>query len=160
MTNGSSSSSWRRRPGCSRAARGGVLEEHGDVEAAVGHAGGELLDGALDGLHALGHHAGDRRGHERGHRAGEAAHAQRAAIVAELGELGVGQREALGHGLRVVQGDRPGLGQREAAGPAVQQARSQLALERGDLLGDRGLRERQLARRGRERAGLARPRGR
>ena len=124
------------------------------MEAAVGDAGGQLLVGALDGLHALGHDAGDRRGDERGQRAGEAADAQRAAVVAELGELAVGQREALGHRLRVIERDGARLGQRQPARPAVQQPRPQLALERGHLLRDRRLRERELARGGRERAGL------
>ena len=154
MTNGSSRSSWRRRPGVLAPRLGRVLEEHGDVQAAIGHARGELLDGALDRLHALGHHARDRRRDQRGQCAGEAADAQRAPVVAELGELGVGQREARRQRLRVVERHRPGVGQGEPAGAAVQQARSQLTLERGHLLGDRGLGQRELACGGRERAGL------
>ena len=134
--------------------RGRVLEEHGDVQAPIGDARGELLDRPLDSLHALGHHGGDRRRHQRGQRAGKASDAQRAAIVAELGELDVGQGEALRHRLRVIERDRARLGQGQAPGPAMQQPRPQLALERGHLLRDRRLRQRQLARGGRERAGL------
>ena len=133
--------------------RGGILEEHGDVQAAVGHPRGELLDGALDRLHALGHDARDRRRHQRGQRAGEAADAQRAPVVAELGELGVGQRQTLGHGVRVIERNRPRVGQRETPGPAVQQPRPELALEGGHLLGHRRLGQRQPARGGGERAG-------
>ena len=134
--------------------RGRVLEEDGEMQAAVGHPRGELLDGPLDRLHALGHHARDRRRHQRGQRAGEAADAQRAPVVAELGELGVGQRQALGHGVRVIERDRPRVGQRETPGPAVQQPRAELALERGHLLGHGRLGQRQLARGGGERAGV------
>ena len=71
----------------------------------------------------------------------------------ELGELGVGQRQALGQGVGVLERERAGVGQRQPAVPAVQQPRPQLALERGDLLGHRGLGQRQLTRGGRERSG-------
>jgi hypothetical protein len=124
------------------------------MQAAVGHARGELLDRPVDRLHALGDHARDRGRDERGQGAGEAADAQRAAVIAQLGELDVGQGEALGDRLRVIERDGARLRQGQPARPAVQQTRSQFALERGHLLGDRRLREGELARGGRERAGL------
>jgi hypothetical protein len=132
---------------------GRVLEQHGHVQAPVGHAHRELLHGALDRLHPLGHHARDGRGHQGGQCAGEAAHAQRPAVVAELAELGVGQRQALGQCVGVLERDRARVGEGQAAGPAVQQPCAELALQGGDLLRYRGLGQRQVTRRRGERSG-------
>ena len=60
-----------------------------------------------------------------------------------LGDLGAGLREPLGDGVGVREQQRADLGRRGAAGAAVQQADAELALERGDLLGDRRLRQRE-----------------
>ena len=62
--------------------------------------------------------------HERGQRAGEAAHAQRPAVVTELGDLRVGQRQALGQASAWASASAPGLGGVRPAGPAVQQPRA------------------------------------
>ena len=141
--------------GCSRRGVGRVLEEHGDMQAAVGHARSELLDGALDRLHALGHHARDRRRHQRGQRAGEAADAQRAPVVAELGELGVGQRQALGQRLARARA-RPSR-RRSASSPPAPRCSSRAPSSRSSAATcweTAGWVSDELARGGRERAGV------
>ena len=114
ITNGSSSELVAAQPGVLARGSGRVLEQHGDVQAAVGHARGELLDGALDRLHPLGHHARDGRRHQRGQRAGEAAHAQRAR----------GRRRARRAGRRPAPGARPGRRRARARPPRRRSASS------------------------------------
>ena len=103
--------------------RGRVLEEDGECRLPSATPAASSLDRPLDRLHALRDHARDRRGHERGQRAGEAADAQRPAVLAELGELDVGQGEALGQRVGVIERDGARLGEGQPARPAVQQAR-------------------------------------
>ena len=95
----------------------------------------------------------DRAVDDRGERAGERADPQRRPHGAgQLGDLRVGLGEPAGDRIGVREQQRARLGHRRAAGPAVEQPDAQLALERGDLLGDRGLRQGERLGRARERA--------
>ncbi len=96
----------------------------------------------------------DRAVDDRGQRARERAEPQRRAVGAgELGDLGVGLAEPVGDRVGVREQQRARLGDRRAARPAVEQPDAELALERGDLLGDGRLRQRE--RLGRAREGAA-----
>ena len=77
---------------------------------------------------------------------------RRAVRARELGDLAVRLGEPVGDrvGVRQQQGAR--LGHRRTAGAAVQQPDAELALERGDLLRDGGLGQRERLGRARERA--------
>jgi hypothetical protein len=119
------------------------------VEPAVRHRRPELLSRRLGGLDVdvrpLLPQPRDRR---RNH-----ADFQRVAVGRrQLGDLLVGLREPVGDGVGVGQKQRAGLGGLRPAGAALEQPHAELALERADLLGDRGLRERQLLAGARERA--------
>ena len=67
-----------------------------------------------------------------------------------LGELAGGELEPVRDDVGVVEQQRAGRRERQAAGPALEQLRAGLALQRGDLLGDGGLRQRQRLGRARE----------
>ena len=137
----------------------GVLERHGHVQRAVAHPGDEVrraaladADVELGGLEQERRHGG---GDDRGERAGERADPEPVALLRdELRELRVGERQALRDRPRV--DEEPLAGRREAqpAPPSLDQAGPELALERGDLLGDGGLGERQRVGGARERAVL------
>ena len=95
----------------------------------------------------------ERLRHARGERARERADAQLARRVArELLELARGELEPVGDHVGVREQQLAGGRERQPAGPALEQPRARLALERGDLLGDRGLGQRQRLGRARERA--------
>ena len=68
------------------------------------------------------------------------------------GELLVGELEALGDGVGVLEQDLALAGESKAAGLALEQPRADLALQCRDLVGDRRLGERELAGGARERA--------
>ena len=88
--------------------------------------------------------ARERLRHAGGERAREGADVQLARDVArELLELARGELEPVGDHVGVRQQQLAGGRELQAARPAVEQPRARLALERGDLLGDRGLGERQ-----------------
>ena len=132
--------------------RGGVLESDGEVQLAAPHGVGQghrvaLPDGDLraGGLLA---HARDGGGDEPREGGREGTDAQAGAVArGELRQLDAGQLEPLGDRVGVREQDRAGRRQLQAAGPAVEQPGADLALERGDLLRDGRLGQRQLARR-------------
>ena len=137
----------------------GVLEADGDVQRAVRDRGAVLGRRALDDLdlqaRLLLAQPGDRRRDDRAERAGERAGAQRLALGGHaLGDLLVGLGEPLGDRVGVGEQQRADLGRRGTAGPAVEQADAELALERGDLLGHRRLGQRERLGRARERAAV------
>jgi hypothetical protein len=68
------------------------------------------------------------------------------------GELCVGELEALGDGVGVFEQDLPLASEPQSAGPAVEQPGADLAFQRADLVGDRRLRQGELAGGARERA--------
>jgi hypothetical protein len=140
------------QPGVLARRRRGVLEAHGDVEASIGHARWQLLHRPLDRRDAARDEALDRRRDERRERARKGAHSQLPLLIAQLPQLRIGDRHALRQRVGVLQRERPRIRERQTAGPPVQQARAQLALQSRDLLRHRGLGERQLARGGGERA--------
>ncbi len=117
----------------------------------------ELLAGRLDRLdldvRLLRAQAHDRlRDHGR-ERARERADAQRLALgVGQLGDLLAGLREPVGDRVGVGEQQRAGRGRRRPARAAFEQLHAELALERGDLLGDRRLGQRERLARARERA--------
>ncbi len=142
--------------------RGGVLEAHRDVHPAVTDGLGGVERGHLERLDGdvaggvlgldLGPPSGDRVRDDRGERARVRADREPGlARGAQLGELGVGGVEAARERVGVAEQQLPGLGQGEPARAAVEQRRADLALERGDLLGDRGLRQGEGLGRARER---------
>jgi hypothetical protein len=97
-------------------------------------------------------HARDRLRHEVGQRGRERADAQPPARLArDAAELLAREREALGDGVGVLEQDLAGAREPQPAGLAVDQPDADLALEGGDLVGHRGLRERERARCARER---------
>ena len=113
--------------------------------------GAALLDGD-PGARMGGADARDGGGHEPRERGREGADAQeRALVVGDLGELGAGELEALGDRVGVLEQERAGRRELQAAAAAIEQPRADLVLERRDLMRDRRLRERELARRPRER---------
>ena len=64
-------------------------------------------------------------------------------VLDQLPELALGQAQAVGDDVGVLEQQRARLGQREPAGPALEQPRARLALQRGDLLRHGGLGQRQ-----------------
>ena len=134
-----------------------VLEADGGVQLARRHRGAVGLRRALDRLdlhlRSLLVQLRDRRGDDRAERARERADPQGLALRGDqVGQLRVGLGEPLGDRVGVGEQQRAGLGGRRAARPAVEQAHADLPLERGDLLGDRRLGERERVGRPRERA--------
>ena len=126
-----------------------VLEAEREMQLAGAHALGQvvaaLVDADLDVGVALAQ-AGEGVGDEPGERGREGADAQPdAAAVGGRGDLGVGELEALGDGVGVREQDLALGGEPQAAGLALEQARADLALEGADLVGDRGLGERERA---------------
>ena len=143
---------------------GGVLEADRDVQRAVRDrravVGGRALDDLDLQVGRVLVQLRDRRRDDRAERARERAGAQRLALGGDaLGDLLAGLGEPLGDGVGVGEQQRADLGRRRAARAAVEQADAELALERGDLLGDRRLGQRERLGGARERAGGARPRG-
>ena len=85
--------------------------------------------------------ARDRLGHDRRAGAGEGGQAQApAAQAGDRLELGLGVGEAGEDRVGVLDQRATGVGQAHAARVALDERRAGLALEGGDLLGDRGLR--------------------
>ena len=85
--------------------------------------------------------AGDRLGHDRRPGAGEGGQAQAPAAQAGDGlELGLGVGQAREDRVGVLDQRAARVGQAHAARVALDERRAGLALEGGDLLGDRGLR--------------------
>jgi hypothetical protein len=128
---------------------GRVLERHGEVQLARSDPrrqvcapfvhgdprGGEPESQARDG----GRHQPRQRGRE-------GADAQSAPLlVRELGDLRACEREALGDDVGVLEQDRSRGGELEATGLAAQESHAGLALEGGDLVGHRRLRQREPA---------------
>ena len=140
-----------------RAGEGRVLEREGDLDLARLQARDALLrlgldQGELDARVSAGE-LGDREGHQRGAHRGEGGDAHAPAAQTGDGlELGLGRGDPGEDGVGVLDEGSPGVGQTDAPGSAIEEDRARLALERGDLLGDRGLRVRERLRRGRERA--------
>ena len=96
--------------------------------------------------------AHDRVRDHRRERARERADAQRLALgVGQLGDLLAGLREPVGDRVGVGEQQRAGGGRRRPSGAAFEQLHAELALERGDLLGDRRLGQRERVARARER---------
>ena len=58
----------------------------------------------------------------------------------DLGDLGLGRLDAVQQRLRVPDQDQAGLGQPDVAADPLEQGRARLALEDGQLLGDRARR--------------------
>jgi hypothetical protein len=106
---------------------------------------GVLEDAHRDvGLGMRGAQLGQRRRHDARGGAGERADAQaRALHPGRRQDLGLGQAQLGEDRLGVAQQDLTGRRQRHAARVAHEQARAELALEARDLLGDRGLGERE-----------------
>jgi hypothetical protein len=134
-----------------------VLEGEGRVQAAVLHGGFEVDHRAFGDLDlergvALAQDV-DGGGDDGGEGAREGADAQEGALLGdELRELLGGEREPAGDGVGVFEKEPAGGGRCAAAGAALEEAGAELALERGDLLGDRGLAEVQRVRGAGERA--------
>ena len=138
----------RRPGGLGLTHEGEILLEHADAIAerfqlAGSHAGGQVVAAFVDADLGVGvalAEACNGGGYEPGERGRERADAQpRALCVGGDGELRVGELEALGDGVGVLEQDRAGGGEREAAGVAVDQPRADLAFEQRDLVGDRRL---------------------
>ena len=129
-----------------------VLEADRQVQLAAPDALGELGRGALLDEHLRGRAAARHRlRHERGQRARERAHAQ-ALVAGQLRQLRAGERQAVGERVGVLEQDLARGRELQPAGLAVQQPRADLLLQRGDLLRDGRLRERERSRGGAERA--------
>ena len=143
------------QPGVLAARLGGVLERHGEVQVAGPHALRQRAATRPPRRSRGRPRAARRRRDEARERGRERAEPQRRALAAgDLRELGVGELRAAPRPRRHARAGRRPRGSAEAAGAAVEQPRAELALERRDLLGDRRLRQRQLARGLRERAPL------
>ena len=143
-------------PSNSRARERGVLEVDGEMELSGSDAFGQLVGGALldgdPGARMGGADLRDRRRHEARESGREGADAQeRALVVGDLGELERGEVEAHGDRVGVLEQQRAGRGELQSARPAIEQPRADLLLERRHLMGDRGLRQRELLGRARER---------
>jgi hypothetical protein len=128
----------------------GVLERDRDVQLAARHAlGHHLATGLLDqhlGVGLLGPQRSHRLGHEHHERARERADPQPDALRRDdLRQLSARQREPLGDRIRVVQQRLARRRQLQPAGLAREQLRADFLLQRGDLLGDRRLGERERA---------------
>ena len=82
----------------------------------------------------------DGGGDEAGKCRRKRADAQPRALAARSGcQLRVGEREAFGDGIRVLEQDLPGAREAQAARFAIEQPCADLALEQRDLVGDRWL---------------------
>ena len=136
-------------------------EGDGDVERDVDLAPAQALQGRprlgglpceLDRGVAVAE-ARDRLGHDRRAGARERGQAQTPAAQArDRLELGLGVGQAREDRVGVLDERSPGVGEAHAARIALDERRARLALEGGDLLGDRGLVIRQRVGGGRERA--------
>ena len=85
---------------------------------------------------------GDRERHEPGQRRGVGREPHAALLAGEqLADLELGEREPVERGAGVLDQQRAGRGQLRPAARAVDERRADLGLERGEVLGDRGLGE-------------------
>ena len=98
-----------------------------DRDLGVGHAAVQLGDRERD---ELGERGGVRRDPHAALLAGE-----------QLADLELGEREPVERGAGVLDQQRAGRGQLRPAARAVDERRADLGLERGEVLGDRGLGE-------------------
>jgi hypothetical protein len=135
----------------------GVLEGDGEMQRPVAHPACELCCAAFgDADLQVGRcckQGRDGGRDDRGQHAGECAYAQLTALGGDfLGDLSVREGEAVGDRAGVFEQLFAGCRESQAARAAVQQPRPELALERGHLLGDGGLSERQVFGGARERA--------
>ena len=117
----------------------GVLEAHSRVQPTVRHRRAQLLARRLGRLDLEVRpqlpQPRDRGRDDGGEGARERADPQRVAIGRrQLGDLPVGLREPVGHGVRVGEQHRAGLGRRRPARPPLQEPDAELSLERRDLL--------------------------
>ena len=118
---------------------GGVLEADGEVQLAGPYAGGEFVGGAFDDAHPR---AGvvfaqtlQRGRDEPGERAWDGADAEAGVVVVQdLGELSLGEGEALGDDIGVREQRLAGAREAQPARPPLEQLAAELALEQGDLM--------------------------
>jgi hypothetical protein len=131
----------------SGAAAPDAAERHGDVDVAAPQLRERLRRAALgDRDVGVGHPAvqlGDRERHELRQRRRSAPAIRTRPLLAgeQLADLELGQREPVERGAGVLDQQRAGRGQLGAAARAVDERRADLGLERGEVLGDRGLGE-------------------
>ena len=117
--------------------------ELGEPECGQAVGGLEVVDGELEGGVVVSER-GDGRGHERLRRGLERGHAQAARDDAgEPGQVRLRDLELREHRLGVGDQRARRVGQPDAAAVALEQRDADLALERGELLRDRGRRERE-----------------
>ena len=135
---------------------GRVLKGHRHVQLACPQPPRQRIDRALlDCDHHV--RAGSaQRVHRRRHEPGECRRhgpdPQRGRLaVHELAQLDIRELQSLGDHRRVLHQRSPRLGQHQAVGAALEQPRTHVGLERGDLLRDCRLRQRQRSRGTRER---------
>ena len=153
--NGSSPRSTRSAPSCSRRGAAASWKQTAtctppERTRSTSSSVVALGDVGLD-LGALGDQPGQRPGHVRGERARERADAQLAGgVPGQLGELPAGEVQPVGDDVGVLEQQRARGRERQPAGAALEQLRARLALERRDLLRDRGLGQRQGLGRARE----------
>ena len=142
------------QPGVLAPRRRGVLEAQREMQATRPHPGGEVVEPALldrdAQLRMRAQERDHRRGDDRRQRAREGADAQLAPLARHaVRQLPVREPEPLGDDVGVREQLLARGRDLQLAAPALQQAGAGLPLERGDLLRDRRLRERQrLARAG------------
>ena len=144
-------------PSCSRRGGGGVLEADRDVQRAGAHALDELVRRALGDVGLDLGPLGVSRASARGTRVASALgnapmRSSRAACPASSASWPAGELQPVGDDVGVLEQQRARRRERQPAGPALEQLRARLALERRDLLRDRGLGQRQRLGRARERA--------
>ena len=124
-----------------------AAERHGDVDVALAQLGERLRRAALgDRDLGVGHAAaqvGDRQRDEPGRAttSGAAIRTRRCSLRDQVADLELGEREPVERGAGVLDQQRAGRGQLRPAARAVDERRADLGLERGEVLGDRGLGE-------------------